>query len=69
MWILFLISIIFSSIGVCCPEEISDKANVINLPANGEEDPIIWGLGEDNNIEGSEAIISRPEERGWCNFY
>lgn len=53
---------LFSSIGVCCPDDISDKAN--NIPEYGDEDPIIWG--EENNIEASEpeAIVSRPEERG-----
>lgn len=55
---------LFSSIGVCCPDEISDKASAVNLPENGDFDAIVWG--GDNNMEASEpeAIISRPEERG-----
>lgn len=54
---------ITSSIGVCCPDEISDKANAIGLPSDGDFDAIVWG--NDNDIEASkEAIVSRPEERG-----
>lgn len=53
----------FSSIGVCCPDEISDKANAVSLPEDGDFDAIVWGDGE-NDVSKPEAIISRPEERG-----
>ncbi len=60
-----------SSIGVCCPDEISDRTNAISLPEDGDFDAIVWGADEnDESTNKKEAIVSRPEDRGvfLCEF-
>lgn len=53
---------IFSSIGVCCPVDISDRSSAVGLPSDGEFDAVVWG--DDNDVGSKEAIVTRPEERG-----
>lgn len=60
-------SFIKSAIGVCCPDDVSEK--ILNMPQSGadEEPNPVWAGGDENEIDdatGTEAIITRPEDRG-----
>lgn len=62
-----LINVINRAIGVCCPDEVTEKAgaSIINLPQTGSDidEAPVWS--NDNDPERNvEPIIEKPEERG-----
>lgn len=55
------------AIGVCCPDEVSEKAgaSIVNLPQSGSDadEAPVWS--SDNDPErNADQIIEKPEERG-----
>lgn len=57
------------AIGVCCPDEIIEKAgpSIVSLPqrADADESKPIWdSVSNENDNQNADPLIGRPEERG-----